>query len=296
MQAFEYVAAESVQQVVDLLAANDGGARILAGGTDLIVQLREGRRNASLLIDIKSLREATQLTFDPQGGLTIGAAAPCCRVAGDAAVQAAFPGVADAVGLVGGTQIQGRASLGGNLCNASPAADTIPALIVHHAQCEVAGPQGTRLLPVEDFCVAPGRNALLAGEFLVAIHLPPPPQRFGAHYLRFTPRNEMDIAVAGAGASVVLAADAVTISAARLALGAVAPVPLLVAEAGDWLVGRAASRENVEHAARIAQQAARPIDDMRGTAAQRKHLSYVLARRALEKALERAGYLQEGKA
>jgi carbon-monoxide dehydrogenase medium subunit len=288
MQTFEYAAARSLADAASLLSGQAGETRVLAGGTDLLVQLREGRRSAALLVDVKTIPELNQLTCDPHAGLTLGAAVPCWRICADPAVAAAYPGLVDAVSLIGGTQVQGRASVGGNLCNASPAADSIPALIVLRAVCLIHGPAGSRQLPVEQFCTAPGRNALGPGEFLVAVHLPPPPAGFGAAYLRFIPRNEMDIAVVGAGASVTLDAAHKTIVSARIALGAVAPVPLFVPEAGEWLAGRAVSPEALETAARIAQQAAKPIDDLRGSAVQRKRLAAVLTRRALEKALARA--------
>jgi carbon-monoxide dehydrogenase medium subunit len=193
----------------------------------------------------------------------------------------------DAIHLIGGVQIQYRASVGGNLCNASPAADSIPALIVHEASCIIAGADGTRKVPVENFCTAPGKNVLEHGELLVAVSIPPPKENFGAHYLRFIPRNEMDIAVVGAGASVTLDAAKQKILSARIALGAVAPTPLFVEEAGTFLAGKEISDENIREAAAIAQAAARPISDLRGTAEHRKHLCAVLTRRALEKAIER---------
>jgi carbon-monoxide dehydrogenase medium subunit len=178
--------------------------------------------------------------------------------------------------------------VGGNLCNASPAADSIPALIVHEARCVVADGHGTREVPVEQFCLAPGKNALQPGEFLLAVSMPPVKENFGAHYLRFIPRNEMDIAVVGVGASVVLNSAKQRILAARIALGAVAPTPLFVEEAGAFLVGKQITSENIQKAAEIARSAARPISDLRGTAEHRKHLCAVLTRRALEKAIERA--------
>lgn len=288
MQAFDYVRASSVDEVVSLLAQNGDQARILSGGTDLLVALREGRRRAKLVIDVKGLPETGKIDFAPGRGLEFGASAPCHRLYDNQAIADAFPGLMDAARLIGGVQIQGRASIGGNLCNASPAADSIPALIVHSAICVVAGPSGTREVPVEDFCVAPGRTILENGEFLVSIRIPAPPPGFGAAYLRFIPRNEMDIAVVGAGASVVLDDSRTRIQSARISLGAVAPKPLYVAEAGEALAGQPISAENLERAAKIAQDAARPITDMRGTAEYRKHLSAVLTRRALEKAIERA--------
>jgi carbon-monoxide dehydrogenase medium subunit len=288
MQEIDYVRATSIADVVSLLSSNGNQAQILAGGTDLLVQLRETRCKANLVIDIKQLPEANELSFDPEMGLRIGAAVSCLSICQDAQIKMAYPGLIDAVSLIGGIQIQGRASVGGNLCNASPAADSIPALIVHQAICFIASSKGLRQIPVESFCVAPGQTQLQKGEFLVSLLLPPPPPGFGAAYLRFIPRNEMDIAVAGAAASVVLADDRLTIQSARLALSAVAPTPLWVPEAGEYLAGRQVSPDTLAEAARIAQEAARPITDMRGTILQRKHLSAVLTRRALENAVQRA--------
>ena len=288
MQALDYISAGSVKEVAGLLASNNGNARILVGGTDLLVQLREHRRIADLLIDVKNIAELTTIRYDPQAGLWIGAAASCFDICHNKTVSEMYPGLIDAIHLIGGVQIQYRASVGGNLCNASPAADSIPALIVHKATCIIAGADRTRSLPVEDFCTAPGKTALEHGELLVAVSVPPPKENFGAHYLRFIPRNEMDIAVVGAGASVTLHETKQKILSARIALGAVAPTPLFVKEAGTYLTGKEISEENIREAARIAQAAARPISDLRGTAEHRKHLCEVLTRRALEKAIERA--------
>jgi carbon-monoxide dehydrogenase medium subunit len=288
MQDFDYVRVHEIHEAVSILAAENGGARVLCGGTDLLGQVRARQRQASLLVDIKDIPELNALHFDPTEGLTLGAAVSCLKICRDAQVAQRYPGLIDAVSLIGSIQIQGRASVGGNLCNASPAADTIPALIVHRAVCIIAGPNGSRETPVEEFCLAPGKNVLQRGELLVALHIPPPPERFGANYLRFTPRNEMDIAVAGAGAAVVLDEDLRTIRWARLALGAVAATPLWVREAGDYLAGRNISTETIREAARLAQEAAHPIQDVRGTQSQRSHLVAVLARRALEKAIQRA--------
>jgi CO/xanthine dehydrogenase FAD-binding subunit len=289
MQSFDYVAPKSSEEVVQLLAGKNGDAKILAGGTDLLVQLREGRRTARLIIDVKNIPELTQVIFDSKNGLRIGAAASCTQIWGDANVSKLFPGLVDAVRLIGGVQIQNRASVGGNLCNASPAADAIPALIVHEAVCHITGSNGTRTLPVEEFCIAPGKNAMQSGEFLTSITVPTPRDKFGAGYLRFIPRNEMDIAVVGAGASVVLDGDRKRFVSARIALGAVAPTPLLVSDAGDFLAGKEVTHEIVKEAARMAQSISKPITDLRGTAEHRKHLCAVLVERALDKAIERAG-------
>jgi CO/xanthine dehydrogenase FAD-binding subunit len=288
LQAFEYVRPTSLDEALSVLAEKGRQASLLSGGTDLLVALREGRRSADVVIDMKDVPQTSALSYDKQKGLDIGATVPCYRIYGDDAIAAAYPGIIDAVHLIGGVQIQGRASVGGNVCNASPAADTIPALIAHSAMCSVAGPNGQREVAIEDFCIAPGRTVLEEGEMLVTIHMPAPPPGFGAAYLRFIPRNEMDIAVVGAGASVVLDEDRRTIESARVALGAVAPTPLFVKEAGIALSGQPANDESIERAALIAQEAAQPITDMRGTAEYRKHLSAVLTRRALKIAIERA--------
>ncbi len=288
MQTFDYVRASSETEIVSLLSRDGDAVRILSGGTDLIVQLREGRRQARLLVDIKYVSEAAELAYDPDHGLRLGAAVPCHRLCADPTVARVYPGLLDAVSLIGGVAIQGRASIGGNLCNASPAADSIPALMVHRAVCIIAGPNGRREVPVEEFCVAPGQTVLQHGEFLISLRVPPPEARFGAAYLRFTPRNEMDIAVVGAGASVTLDEGRTRFVSACIALGAVAPTPLLVPEVGEYLAGKPISAEAIAEAARIAQAATRPISDMRGTAAQRRHLAAVLTRRVLEQAIERA--------
>ena len=203
MQDFEYIPAHTIAETVAVLARENGNARILAGGTDILVQLREGRRSTRVLVDVKRIPELSALSYDPARGLAIGAAVPCFKIVDFCRSQDIYPGLISAVELIGGVQIQGRATLGGNLCNASPAADTIPALIVHQALCRICGPAGYREVAVEDFCLSPGRTVLENSEFLVSITLPTVPRRFGAHYLRFTPRNEMDIAVAGAAAGVV---------------------------------------------------------------------------------------------
>ena len=288
MHAFDYATPESVADAVVMLSDHGENACVLAGGTDLIVQLRENRRRTDLVVDVKRIAELNELSYDAAEGLTIGAAVPCYRIYGDGEIAAAYPGLMDAARLVGGTGIQGRASLGGNLCNASPAGDTIPPMIVLGGEAEIAGPGGTRRVAVEDFCTAPGRTVLGDGEFLVSLHFPAPAPNSGAFYRRFIPRNEMDIAVVGVGASVVLSGDGSSFVSARIAVGAVAPTPLFVREAGDALAGQPVSDEAIRRAADIARDAARPISDMRGTAEYRKHLTSVLTRRVVEGAVQRA--------
>lgn len=288
MKEIDYAAPRSVAEAVKILNERGEAARILAGGTDIIGKIRENRQEADVLVDIKHIPEVMELRFDPQKGLTIGAAVPCYRLYEEAAIARAYPGLIDGVSLVGGVQIQSRASIGGNMCNASPAADTIPAVIAHKGICKIAGPKGTREVPAEEFCTGPGRTCLGRGEMLLSLHLPPPAKNFGAAYLRFIPRNEMDIAVVGAGVSVTLDESKKRCTAARIALAAVAPTPLLVKDAGAALVDGELNETLIEKAAKLAQAAAKPISDMRGDADYRKHLAAVLTRRALTRALERA--------
>jgi carbon-monoxide dehydrogenase medium subunit len=288
LKAFDYVVAHSIEQVVSFLSQCGEDVRLLSGGTDLIIQLREGREQVKLLVDIKAVPELNLLSYDPSQGLLIGAAVSCWRICNDQAVKKYYSGLIDAVELIGSIQIQNRASLGGNLCNASPAADSIPALIVNSAVCIIAGLSGYREVAVESFCTGPNQTALHSDEFLVAVRVPPPPANSGASYLRFTPRNEMDIAVAGAGAAVTLSADGSTFDSARIALSGVAPTPLFVTEAGEALKGQPVVSMAIEQAAQIARQVARPISDMRGSQTQRRHLCTVLTRRALERAIQRA--------
>jgi carbon-monoxide dehydrogenase medium subunit len=283
----DYAAPRTVAEAVALLNRHGDRARVFAGGTDLLVQVRDGRRDLDLLVDLKLIPEVNELNFDPKAGLRVGAAVPCSRIY-ESAEAKAYPALLDATALVGGVQIQNRASLGGNLCNASPAADTIPALIAHEAICLIAGPNGTREMPVEKFCTGPGKTALQRSEFLLSLRLPPRKKLSGSAYLRFIPRNEMDIAVVGVGAALVLDEKRERCMAARIGLAAVAPTPLFVAEAGAALVNGVLTEENVDKAAALAQAAARPISDMRGDADYRRHLVGVLTRRAVRAAIERA--------
>jgi carbon-monoxide dehydrogenase medium subunit len=287
MQAFEYINAQTVSEVVALLDEKGDQARILAGGTDLIVQAREGKRTLDWMIDIKSIPEVNILDYDSKNGLTLGAAVPCYQIYAVDAICDAYPGLIDATKIIGGTAIQGRAGVGGNLCNASPAADGIPPLIVLNATCIIAGLKGEREIPVEDFCTGPGQTALEKGEMLVSIKIPAPQKNSSSYYLRFIPRNEMDIAVVGAGASVILDDAKQRIVSAKIALGAVAPTPLFAEEASTLLAGKEISDAVIDEAAQAAQAIARPISDMRGTVEQRTHLVGVLTRRALNGAIQR---------
>jgi carbon-monoxide dehydrogenase medium subunit len=287
LKDFSYAAPTTLAEATRLLGAS-GQARILAGGTDILVQLREGLREAELVVDVKKIPELGELTYSPAGGLRIGASVPCYRIYEHAEIARAYAALADAARIIGGWQIQSRASIGGNLCNSSPAADSIPALIALDATCHVAGPAGQRQVRVAEFCTGPGRNVLQPGELLVALAFPPPAARSGSAYERFIPRNEMDIAVVGAGSWVQLSSDGQSIEKARIALGAVAPTPKFADEASQWLAGKPASEASFQQAGELAKKVASPITDMRGTAEYRLHLVGVLVKRTLRTAVERA--------
>ena len=286
MQAVQYARAQEIDEAVRLLADHGPTARILAGGTDVIVLARERRRKIDLFVDIKSIPEVNELHYDAQAGLTVGAVVPCYQIYGHADVRQHYAVLVDCTELIGGTAIQGRASLGGNLCNASPAADGIPAMMVLDGVATIAGPGGRREVSVAEFCTGPGENVLQAGEILVSLQFPPPQPNSGAMFLRFIPRNEMDIAVTNAAAHVRLDGD--VIAWARVAVGAVAPTPLSVSPAADAVMGNPLTDASIAAAAAAARAAALPIDDMRGTITQRRHLAGVLTERVLRGAVERA--------
>ena len=288
MEAFDFVSPKSIDEAVSILNQHGDRARMIAGGTDILVMMRAGRRLADVVVDVKNIPELNQMTISNGGGLTLGAAVPCYQIYQNEAVSSAYPGLIDAASLIGGIQIQGRASIGGNLCNAAPSGDSIPVVIAYGGVCHIAGPNGTRHLPAEEFCTAPGQNALQQGEMLVAIEFPAPPANSSATYQRFIPRNEMDIAVAGVGSSVVLDASGQNFVSGRVALASVAPTPVFSQAAGDILAGKPVSDEAIREASELAMADARPITDMRGTIRQRIHLIGVLTRRTLNVAVERA--------
>ena len=288
MEAIDFAKPNTVNEAVELMASKGDRARLMAGGTDLLVQLRAGRRSLDLVVDAKGILELNEITYDPQNGLTLGAAVPCYKIYQDEAVAEAYPGLIDCSSLIGGIQIQGRASIGGNLCNAAPSGDSIPAIIALGGVANIAGPNGTREVAAEDFCTGPGRSVLQDGEILVSIHMPPPQEHSGANYLRFIPRNEMDIAVAGVGTSVVLDASGQNFVSARISLASVAPTPVFCKDAGESLAGKPVSEATIQEASEKAQADAVPINDMRGTIRQRIHLVGVLTRRTLNNAVERA--------
>jgi xanthine dehydrogenase FAD-binding subunit len=286
MQAVKYARATSVDEAVRMLREGGEVARVLAGGTDVIVLARERRRDIDLFVDIKHIPETMGISFDASTGLTVGAATPLYQVYGNADVQKHYPALVEASHVIGGTAIQGRASLGGNLANSSPAADGIPAMIALDGVADIAGPSGKREVRVADFCTAPGRNVLQPGEFIVTLHFPAPAANSGSAWERFIPRNEMDIAVVNVGCYLVLDGDVV--SDARLSLGAAAPTPLTLTAAQEALIGRRLDDATIDAAAKAASDAAQPISDMRGSVKQRKHLAGILTARVIRKAAARA--------
>ena len=287
MHPFAYVAPSTVAEAVAELNKHGDRARPLAGGTDLLVKARANVWELDAVVDIKNIPELMTLTING-GGLSIGAAVPCYQVYDNSEVAAQYPGIVDGASIIGGIQIQSRAGLGGNLCNAAPSGDGIPALIAHSAVAKIASVNGTREVAVEDFCTGPSRTVLEAGELLVSIEVPKPAANSGAAYTRFIPRNEMDIAVAGVGVFVQLDASGQNFESARIALASVGPTPILASAAGDSLAGKPVNDETIAAAAALAKDAATPITDMRGTIEQRGQLVEVLTGRMIKQAVERA--------
>jgi len=279
-------APKSLADAVALLAGANGAARVLAGGTDLLIQMRSGRLQPELLVDVKGIPEMRSIAAE-SGGFRFGAAVSCMELVEHAAFARTWPGLTDAVKLIGSIQVKGRATVGGNLCNASPAADSVPALIAAGAVASIVGPGGRREARVEDIATGPGKTSLAKGELVASFLLPQRAPRSGDAYLRFTPRTEMDIAVVGAGVNLTLDAQGVC-SQARVALGAVAERALLVPQAAAALIGSKVDAAALERLAAAASAACRPIDDKRGTKEFRIKIAGVLARRAAAIALARA--------
>jgi len=289
MNDVRYLAPRTLDEAVNALAAAGAAGRILAGGTDLLVQMRSGAVKPGVIIDVKRIPEMTAIEETADGGFRIGAAVPGAVLEEHPKLSKVWPGVVEAMDLIGSTQIQGRASPGGNLCNASPAADSVPAMVAAGAVVTVQGPQGRREVPVEKIPAGPGRTTLQPGEIVVSFTLPPRPPGSGDAYLRLIPRTEMDIAVVGCGVSLTLRDG--TCTAARVSLGAVAPTVLLVEDAAKALIGSRLEEEALEAAAAACRAACRPINDKRGTIEYRTKIAGVLLKRATAIAAERAGGL-----
>ncbi len=282
-----YESPGTTKDAISLLSREKGKAFILAGGTDLLVKMKSGVLEPDLVVDIKRIKGILDIRKSTSG-FVIGAGVPCAALNEDKALLKAWPGVVEAANLIGSKQVQGRCTMAGNLCNASPAADSVPALVAAGAKVVISGPKGSRKLAVEDVPTGVGRTALKKGEFITAIELPKKPARTSDAYLRFIPRTEMDIAVVSAGVSLTLNAKGV-ITAARVTLGAVAPTVLLVKEAAKAIIGSTLDEAAKARLAAAATGACRPIDDKRGTVEYRKDVAGVLARRAAEIAYARAG-------
>ncbi|MGH6680620.1 MAG: FAD binding domain-containing protein [Bradyrhizobium sp.] len=281
-----YLAPRTLDEAIGAFAAAGSAARILAGGTDLLVQMRSGAVKPGLIVDIKKVAELTTITETTDGGFRIGAAVSGMALADHPRFGKVWPGVLEAANLIGSKQVQGRASAGGNLCNASPAGDSVPAMVAAGAVVTVQGPSGRRELPVEAVPAGPGRTNLRPGEILVCFALPPRPPGSGDAYLRMIPRTEMDIAVVGCGVNLTMKDGVCT--AARVGLGAVAPTVLKVDDAANALIGSRLDEAALEKAAAACRAACRPIDDKRGTIVYRTKVAGVLVKRVALIAAQRA--------
>lgn len=287
VRELQYSSPATVDEALEILAEGSQDPRVLAGGTDLLIQLRAGARHARHLVDVKRIPEMNVLHADARTGLRIGGAVPCALLTEHAAAGNLYPGLVEAAALIGSTQIQNRATVAGNLCNGSPAADTTPALLALDASCTIAGPSGRRELAAAEVVTAPGRTVLAAGELLVEIRIPPPARGAADAYQRLIPRTEMDIAIVGVGASLTVD-EAGTCTSARIALGAVGPKAFVAEDAGASLVGTKVDDAAIRKAGELASQAARPISDKRGTAEYRREVTGVLTRRVVADAAQRA--------
>jgi CO/xanthine dehydrogenase FAD-binding subunit len=288
LHAINYETPKTIAEAVKLLAAHGEKARPLSGGTDLIIQLRAGTRRPEFVVDVKQIPELHRISFSLKDGLHLGAAVSCIEIHENADMRKYYPGLTEAAHLIGSLQIQSRASVGGNLCNGSPAGDATPALIALGAKARIVGPGGERTVPVETFITAPGRTVLQPGDLLVEFLIDAPAKHSSDAYLRFIPRNEMDIAVVGVGGALTLDLGDDRVVDARIALGAVGPTPIFAAEASKSLIGKKLDAAAIENAGRLATSVATPIDDMRGTAEFRRHIVGVLTRRVLTIAADRA--------
>jgi len=290
VRKFEYFAPTSLDEAIQLLSRDGNGGRALAGGTDLVVQMKEGGAKfpmPSYVVSLRRLPEIKGIEFGEREGLRIGAGVTMAEVAESALIRERYPLIAEGAGLVGSLQTMNMATVGGNVCNAAPSADIVPPLLACDADAVIAGPSGRRTLPLEEFFLGPGVTTLQPRELLVELLAPAPAPRTGGAYARHTPRKQMDIAVVGVGVALTLSASNV-IERARIALGAVAPTPIRAREAEAVLVGQAASDAVFAQAAEAAAAECRPISDIRGSAEFRRHLVRVMAERLLREAVERA--------
>lgn len=283
----QYLAPQTMTEAVQALAESKGRVHVLAGGSDLLARMKGGYLEPDVIVDIKRIKSMSVIKKRAEG-FSIGAGVPCIHMGRHSALKKAWPGVVEAAGLIGSDQIQGRCTIVGNLCNASPAADSVPALIAAGAMAVIQGPKGERIINIEKVVKGPGKTSLKKGEMVERIQLPVKQARSGDAYLRLTPRTEMDIAIVSASVNLTLD-RAGTVTEARVALGAVAPVALLVAKAGKALIGTQLDDEALETMAAACRDACDPIDDKRGTIDYRTRVAGVLATRAAKLAWQRAG-------
>jgi CO/xanthine dehydrogenase FAD-binding subunit len=288
MRRFEYFAPQSLEETIALLKEHGDGVKLVAGGTDLLPQMKEAGLHPSAVVSLHAVEELRGIEFDQAQGLRVGAGADMASIESFPAIRERYQALADGAGVLGSVQTRNMATIGGNIANAAPSADTAPPLVVLDAEAEIAGPAGQRREPVAAVFAGPGETNLSSSEVLIGFRLPAPAPRTGSAYLRHTPRESMDIATVGVGVRVTLDASGDTISEARICLGAVAPTPIRAPEAENALAGQTPSAELFARAATLAQEAARPISDARASAEFRRHLVGVLTKRCLDIALERA--------
>ena len=284
----DYSSPETLAEALSLLNEHQKDVGILAGGTDLIVKMRADRINPGQIIDIKSIPELNQVNINSNNDLTIGSAIPCYKIYNNDDIMNLRPELKDSASIIGGTQIQGRASFGGNICNAAPSADSVPLLISLGATCNVQSVNGERTIALEDLFSGPGQTVLEPNELLISITIPKKSDLSGANYIRFIPRNEMDIAVVGTGVSVTLSSNKKNFESVRVSLASVGPTPIFVDGIDKEVSGQEINDESIRVVSNMAKNASKPISDMRGTAEFRQHLCEVLTRRALITAVERA--------
>ncbi len=277
MSEIQYRVAKNIKDAVAAMVAAKGKGYVLAGGTDLLVQMKSGLREPGTIVDVKKIPEMVSIS-EKNGAFTVGAATPAAVIGEHKKLKKTWPGVVEAINLIGSTQVQGRASAGGNLCNASPAADSVPALVAAGVVANVQGPKGKRSIPVEKFNAGPGKTSLKNGEILVSLTFPKRGKNASDAYLRLIPRTEMDIAVVGCGVSLTMKGD--TVTDARVGLGAVAPTVLLVDKAAKALIGSKLDDAALDKAAQACSDACKPIDDKRGTVKYRTKIAGVLLKRA----------------
>ena len=291
MHPFTYIAPQRLEDALQALTKDDGQVKPLVGGTDLIDQIKGDRRSPAVVLDIKRIPEMMRLEYVPSEGLHIGAAVPCTDTAAFPQVQQLYSAIQEACLLIGSVQIQNRASIGGNICNAAPSADTVPGLITYSAREVVIGPTGRREIPLQEFFKGPGQHVMEPDEMLLETIVPPPPPNSSAHYLRFIPRNEMDIAVAGVASLLVLEPGTRTCTQARIALASVAPTAVRATAAEAVLEGQEVTDGLIQQAAERAVEACNPITDVRGTVEYRKELVKVLTRRTLHQCMASLGHM-----